>query len=59
LNTGNRYAAFLPPDDPNPIDTRADVYSMDGIQSNALAEYQRNLKAHPNFSYTQERIAFV
>ena len=53
------YAAFLPPDDPNPIDTRADVYSMDGIQSNALAEYQRNLKAHPNFSYTQERIAFV
>jgi len=44
---------------PTPIDTRADVYSMEGIQSNALAEYQRNLKAHPNFSYKQERIAFV
>ncbi len=59
LDAADRYAALLPPDDPNPIDTRADVYSMGGHQSNALAEYQRNLRAHPNFSYTREKIALV
>ncbi len=59
LDAADRYAALLPPDDPNPIDTRADVYSMGGNQSNALAEYQRNLKAHPDFSYTREKIALV
>jgi DNA-binding winged helix-turn-helix (wHTH) protein/tetratricopeptide (TPR) repeat protein len=59
LDAADRYAALLPPDDPNPIDTRADVYSMGGNQANALAEYQRNLKTHPNFSYTREKIALV
>jgi DNA-binding winged helix-turn-helix (wHTH) protein/tetratricopeptide (TPR) repeat protein len=59
LDAVDRYAALLPPDDPNPIDTRADVYSMGGNQANALAEYKRNLKAHPDFSYTREKIALV
>jgi DNA-binding winged helix-turn-helix (wHTH) protein/tetratricopeptide (TPR) repeat protein/TolB-like protein len=59
LDAVDRYAALLPPGDPNPIDTRADVFSMGGNQANALAEYKRNLKAHPDFSYTREKIALV
>jgi DNA-binding winged helix-turn-helix (wHTH) protein/tetratricopeptide (TPR) repeat protein len=59
LDAVDRYAALLPPDDPNPIDTRADIYSMGGNQANAVAEYKKNLKAHPDFSYTREKIALV
>ena len=59
LDAVDRYAALLPPDDPNPIDTRADIYAMAGNPASALAEYQRNLEAHPDFSYTREKIALV
>jgi DNA-binding winged helix-turn-helix (wHTH) protein/tetratricopeptide (TPR) repeat protein len=59
LDAVDKYAALLPPDDPNPIDTRADVYSMGGNQAKAVAEYKRNLKAHPDFSNTREKIALV
>ena len=59
LDAVDRYAALLPPDDPNPIDTRADVYAMAGNPVSALAEYKRNLEAHPDFSYTREKIALV
>ncbi len=59
LDAVDRYAALLPPDDPNPIDTRADVYAMAGNPASALAEYKRNLEAHPDFSYTREKIALV
>jgi DNA-binding winged helix-turn-helix (wHTH) protein/TolB-like protein/Flp pilus assembly protein TadD len=59
LDAVDRYAALLPPGDPNPIDTRADVYSMGGNQAKAVAEYKRNLKAHPDFSDTREKIALV
>ncbi len=59
LDAIDRYAATLPPDDPNPIDTRADIYAMAGNPGNALAEYKRNLDAHPDFSYTREKIALA
>jgi DNA-binding winged helix-turn-helix (wHTH) protein/TolB-like protein/Tfp pilus assembly protein PilF len=59
LDAVDRYAALLPPDDPNPIDTRADLYAMAGNPASALAEYKRNLVAHPDFSYTREKIALV
>jgi DNA-binding winged helix-turn-helix (wHTH) protein/TolB-like protein/tetratricopeptide (TPR) repeat protein len=59
LDAVDRYAALLPPNDPNPIDTRADVYAMAGNPGRALAEYKRNLEAHPDFSYTREKIALV
>jgi DNA-binding winged helix-turn-helix (wHTH) protein/TolB-like protein/tetratricopeptide (TPR) repeat protein len=59
LDAVDRYAALLPPDDPNPIDTRADIYAMAGNPVNALAEYKRNLVAHPDFGYTREKIALV
>lgn len=59
LDAVERYAALLPPDDPNPIDTRADIYAMTGNPANALAEYKRNLEAHPDFSDTREKIALT
>jgi hypothetical protein len=59
LDAVDRYAALLPPDDPNPIDTRADIYAMGGHPSNALAEYKRNLPAHPDFSYTREKVVLA
>jgi DNA-binding winged helix-turn-helix (wHTH) protein/TolB-like protein/Tfp pilus assembly protein PilF len=59
LDAVDRYAALLPPNDPNPIDTRADVYAMAGNPASALAEYKRNLEAHPDFSHTREKIALV
>src|SRR6202007_2249895 len=59
LDAVDKYAALLPPDDPNPIDTRADVYGMAGHPENALAEYKRNLEAHPDFSFTREKIALI
>ncbi len=59
LDAVDKYAALLPPNDPNPIDTRADVYSMAGNLASALAEYKRNLEAHPDFYETREKIAVV
>jgi hypothetical protein len=59
LDAVDRYAALLPPDDPNPIDTRADIYAMGGHPSNAIAEYKRNLQAHPDFSYTREKVVLA
>jgi eukaryotic-like serine/threonine-protein kinase len=59
LDAVDKYAALLPPDDPNPIDTRADVYAMAGNPASALAEYKRNLETHPDFGDTREKIALV
>ena len=59
LDAVDRYAALLPTNDPNPIDTRADVYAMAGNPASALAEYKRNLEAHPDFSETREKIAIA
>jgi eukaryotic-like serine/threonine-protein kinase len=59
LDAVDKSAAQLPPNDPNPIDTRADIYAMGGYLNNALAEYKKNLESHPEFSYTREKIALV
>ena len=59
LDAVDRYAALLPPDDPNPIDTRGDIYGLGGQPSNALAEYKRNLQAHPEFLHTRENVAIA
>ena len=59
LDAVDRYAALLPPGEPNPIDTRADIYSMAGNPASSLSEYKRNLEAHPDFSDTREKIAIV
>jgi eukaryotic-like serine/threonine-protein kinase len=45
----DKYAALLPPNDPNPIDTRGDVYALDGQFDNAIAQYKRNAELNPSF----------
>ena len=40
----DRYAALLPPNDPNPIDSRGDVLAMNGRYEEAVAAYRRNLE---------------
>ncbi len=43
----DRYAALLPPNDPNPIDTRGDVLAMNGRFDEAIATYRKNLELNP------------
>ena len=59
LATVDKYAAVLPPNDPNPIDTRADIYAMGGQFDKSIAEYEKNVKLHPEFSMPEMKIALV
>jgi TolB-like protein/predicted negative regulator of RcsB-dependent stress response len=43
----DRYAALLPPNDPNPIDSRGDVLAMNGRYEEAIAAYRKNLEMNP------------
>ncbi len=45
----DRYAALLPPDDPNPIDTRGDVLAMNGRYEEAVATYRKNMERHSDW----------
>jgi hypothetical protein len=38
----DKYDALLPPNDPNAIDTRGDVYALTGQFDKAIAEYKKN-----------------
>jgi DNA-binding winged helix-turn-helix (wHTH) protein/tetratricopeptide (TPR) repeat protein len=59
LGAVDKYAAVLPPNDPNPIDTRADVYALGGRFDEAIAEYEKNVEAHPEFSMPEQKIALA
>jgi DNA-binding winged helix-turn-helix (wHTH) protein/tetratricopeptide (TPR) repeat protein len=59
LEAVDKYAADLPPNDPNPIDTRADVYALNKQFDKAIAEYKRNVELHPSFSMPQLKISLV
>jgi len=48
----DKYAALLPPNDPNPMDTRGDVLAVNGRMEEAAAEYQKNTRMNPDFTYT-------
>ncbi len=45
----DQYAALLPPDDPNPIGTRGDVYAISGQFDQAIAWYQKDRNTNPGF----------
>jgi tetratricopeptide (TPR) repeat protein len=45
----DRYAALLPPNDPNPLDDRGDVLAMNGRFEEAIAAYRKNLELHPTW----------
>jgi tetratricopeptide (TPR) repeat protein len=41
LEAADNYAALLPPEDPNPIDTRGDVLASNGRLEEAIALYRK------------------
>lgn len=43
LDAIERYAALLPPNDPNPIDTRGDILAMSERYDEAITAYRRNI----------------
>ena len=47
----DKYAGLLPPNDPNPVDTRGDVYALNGQFDNAIAQYKKNVELHPDFNF--------
>jgi tetratricopeptide (TPR) repeat protein len=44
LEAMDKYVSFLPPNDPNPIDSRGDVFFYNGKLDEALAQYRKNLE---------------
>lgn len=52
----DRYAALLPANDPNPLDSRGDVLMMNGRYEEAAACYRKNLELNPSF---MERLSAV
>ena len=55
----DKYAARLPVNDPNPIDTRGDILSESGRLEEAIAQYQKNLELNPHFgNYSELKLAF-
>jgi DNA-binding winged helix-turn-helix (wHTH) protein/tetratricopeptide (TPR) repeat protein len=55
----DKYAALLPPNDPNPVDTRADIYALDGKFDESIAEYKKNLESHAEFSNPELKISLA
>jgi serine/threonine protein kinase/tetratricopeptide (TPR) repeat protein len=52
----DKYTALLPPNDPNPLDTRGDVYAMNGRFEEAIPFYRKSHELHPEFG-SGEKIA--
>jgi len=52
LATNEKYAALLPPNDPNPIDSRGDVHALSGEFDVAIVEYKKNAESNPNFDFS-------
>jgi tetratricopeptide (TPR) repeat protein len=56
----DRYAALLPANDPNPIDSRGDVLAVNGRYEEAIAAYRRNLELNPTwFGMAANKIALT
>jgi len=56
----DKYAALLPPNDPNPIDDRGDVYSFNGQFDSGVAQYRKNAELNPSFgSQTKIPLAYL
>ncbi len=45
----DRYAALLPPNDPNPMDTRGDVLAMNERFEEAIAAHRKNQELNPGW----------
>jgi len=59
IATLDKYAALLPPNDPNPIDTRGDVLAVNGRMEEAAAEYQKNTRMNPEFTDSAHKLSLA
>jgi tetratricopeptide (TPR) repeat protein len=60
LGAVDHYAALLPPNDPNPIDTRGDVLAINERYKEAFAQYRKNAQLYPAWSAgSAQKIALV
>ena len=59
LDAIDKYASLLPPNDPNPIDSRGDVLSIAGKLDEALTQYRRNVEVNPFFTDTAYKVGLV
>jgi len=59
LGAVDKYAALLPPNDPNPIDTRGDLFAGNGRYDEALAQYRKNVEMNPAFVDTAFKVGLV
>jgi eukaryotic-like serine/threonine-protein kinase len=48
LEAVDKYASLLPLNDPNPIDSRGDIYAISGRFDDALAQYTKNIAQNPS-----------
>jgi tetratricopeptide (TPR) repeat protein len=56
----DRYASLLPPNDPNPIDSRGDVLALNERYDEALAQYRKNAQLNPAWrTSSADKIALV
>jgi tetratricopeptide (TPR) repeat protein len=49
MSAADRYAALLPPNDPNPLDTRGDVLAMNERYEEAIAAHRKNQELNPGW----------
>jgi len=47
LEAVDKYAALLPANDPNPIDTRGDILAIGGRFEDVIAQYRKDLELNP------------
>jgi tetratricopeptide (TPR) repeat protein len=60
LGALEHYAALVPPNDPNPFDTRGDVLAINERYDEALAQYRKNAQLNPSWATgSAEKIALV
>jgi tetratricopeptide (TPR) repeat protein len=60
LGAFDRYAAMLPPNDPNPTDSRGDVLAFNGRYEQALAAYRKNRELNPAWYWgSSQKIVFT
>lgn len=52
LATSEKYAALLPPNDPNPNMERGDLYALSGKFDSAIAEYKKIAESNSNFYFS-------
>jgi TolB-like protein/tRNA A-37 threonylcarbamoyl transferase component Bud32 len=60
LGAFDRYEAMLPPNDPNPNDSRGDVLAFNGRYEQALAAYRKNRELNPAWYWgSSQKIVFT